>query len=73
MARFQIGDRAKFHKLGWMPEWQRKMYLGRVGIVIEVLENMPLPDGKRGEMIRLAYVDGSIRNIRAMAKDAMLA
>lgn len=73
MARFAIGDRAKFHKMGWMPEWQRRQYLGRVGIVIEVMENVPLPDGKRGEMIRIAYTEGSIRNIRAMAKDAMMA
>lgn len=71
MSRFHIGDRAKFHKLPWMPEWQRKQYLGRIGIVTEVMENVPTPDGKRGDMIRIAYTDGSVKNILSMAKHVM--
>lgn len=71
MSRFKVGDRATFYKLEWMPEWQKKEYLGRVGIVTEVVHYNKLPDGTTGDMVRIAYTDGSIKNIRAMAKHAM--
>jgi len=69
MARFAIGDRAKFIKSP--KHYQGKAYVGKVGIVTEVFDNTTLPDGTKGEMIRISYVDGPIRSVNDMAKHAI--
>ncbi len=70
MARFKVGDRAKFVK-SRLREFEKRTYLGRKGIVVEVDENTRRTDGTYGEMVRIAFIDGSILNVRDDARNAI--
>ena len=70
MSRFKIGDRAKFIK-SRLRKYERVSYVGRKGIVTEVIENTRRPDGTYGEMIRISYIDGSVLSVRDDARNAI--
>ena len=67
MARFNIGDRAHFFDTSFMPkEYQRRMYRGKVGIVIgtDYFHGV-------GAVVKIAYADGSILSIQGPSKYAV--
>jgi len=67
MKTVKIGDRAFFHTMKRADERTQEKYIGKIGIITEILEGVSTEEAHiRVNMVRIAYCSGSVLSILAM-------
>ncbi len=65
-SKVKIGDRAFFHAMKEADKHIQDKYIGKVGIVTEVMEDVSAREAHiRVNMVRIAYCSGSVLSILA--------